>query len=75
MNAREETWQFLVLSALIYLVVLGVTGELHASSRALVFFSALWLVQAGTTLWHAWRRARRVTPARTSESDNIPPAG
>lgn len=72
-NIRKETGTFLVLSALIYSIVLGVTGELHASSRALAFFSTLWVVQAAATLWHAWRRSRGVTSTGMSGADRLPP--
>ena len=57
MAAETNTAKFLVISALIYLAVLGATGELHLSSRALVFFAMLWLVQATAELWQWWRRS------------------
>ena len=76
MNAWNKTEKTLVISALFYLVVLGVTGELHLSSRAFVFFSILWLVQATTALWQAWRHhPQTVTSIGTSATDDIPPAG
>jgi hypothetical protein len=75
MNAWKKTAKPLVLSALFYLVVLGVTGELHRSSRAFVFFSLLWLVQATASLWHAWRHPQGVVAIGTSATSDIPPAG
>jgi hypothetical protein len=75
MNARQTTGKFLVLSALLYLVVLAVTGELHVSSRALAFFATLWLVQAVAALWQAWRHPKGVASTGTSAVDDIPPAG
>ena len=58
MNAFKETWTVLAGTALFYVLVLGVAGELHRSSRALEFFATLWVVQAAATLWRAWRRSR-----------------
>ena len=74
MNAWNKTGKTLVVSALFYLVVLGVTGELHLSSRAFAFFSILWLVQATSALWQAWRHPQSVTSIGTSATDDIPPA-
>jgi hypothetical protein len=75
MNAWKKTGKFLVLSAMSYLVVLGVTGELHVSSRALAFFSTLWFVQAAAALWQAWRHPQGAASTGTSAADDIPPAG
>jgi hypothetical protein len=75
MNARNKTGQFVVLSALIYLAVLGVTGELRLSSKAFAFCATLWLVQTAASLWHAWRHPQGVASIGTSATDDIPPAG
>jgi hypothetical protein len=75
MKARSKTGKFLLLSALIYLAVLGITGELHLSSRAFAFFATLWLVQATASLWQAWRHPQGVASVGTSDTDDIPPAG
>jgi hypothetical protein len=75
MDARNKAGKFVVLSALIYLAVLGVTGELHLSSRALRFFAILWLVQASHALWQAWRHPQSVTSSGTSATGDVPPAG
>ena len=74
MNVRDNPGRFLVLSALIYLAVLGVTGELHLSSKALLFFAILWLVQATATLWHARRHPREMGTGGANGTDDIPPA-
>jgi hypothetical protein len=60
MHGWRKTGTFLVVSALIYLAVLGVTGELRLSSRALAFFSILWVVQVMGALWQSWRHSQRV---------------
>jgi hypothetical protein len=75
MNAPNGTGKFLVVSALIYLAVLGLTGELHLSSRAFAFFATLWLVQASASLWHVWRHPQGVASNDTSVTDDLPPAG
>ncbi len=58
MTASGKAWMHIGLAALVYLAILGATGELHRSSDAFVFFSALWSVQAAGELWRAWRRTR-----------------
>jgi hypothetical protein len=73
MAAGTKTAKFLVVSALIYLAVLGVTGELHPSSRAFAFFSLLWLVQATADLWQ-WRRRPHVVAAVGSNADDDIPS-
>jgi hypothetical protein len=73
MAAGTKTAKFLVVSALLYLAVLGVTGELHLSSRAFVFFSILWLVQATAELWQWWRHSDVVASVSTTTDDEIPP--
>jgi hypothetical protein len=75
MNAWAKSGKFVVLSALAYLVVLGVTGELHVSSKAFAFFAMFWVVQAGASLWQAWRLSRGIAAAGTSGTDESPPAG
>jgi hypothetical protein len=75
MNAWKKTGKFLVLSAMFYSVILGITGELHLSSRALAFFASLWLVQAAAALWQAWRHPQSAASTATSAADDIPPAG
>jgi hypothetical protein len=75
MNVRNKAGKFIVLSALIYLAVLGVTGELHLSSKAFAFFATLWLVQATASLWHARRHPQNVSSIGTTATDDIPPAG
>ena len=55
MSAWNKAGKELAFSALFYLVVLRVTGELHLSSKALQFFAMLWLVQAVAALWRAGR--------------------
>jgi hypothetical protein len=75
MDARNKAAKFVVLSALIYLAVLGITGELHLSSRAFAFFAILWLVQATASVWHSRRHPQGVASIGTSATDDIPPAG
>jgi hypothetical protein len=74
-NARHKAGKFVVLSALVYLAVLGATGELHLSSRAFVFFAILWLAQATASLWRAWRHPQGVASIGADATDDIPPAG
>ena len=75
MDARNKAAKFIVLSGLAYLAVLAVAGELRLSSRALKFFAILWLVQASTALWRAWRHPQSVKSADTSTTGDFPPAG
>jgi hypothetical protein len=55
---RERAWMRVGLYALVYLAVLVVSGELHPSSKAFVFFAIVWSVQAAGEMWQAWRRTR-----------------
>lgn len=71
----KKTGMGIVLSALIYLAVLGVSGEFHLSSRAFKFFAITWLVQSTIMLLQAWGHSRSVTAVGTSAADDIPPAG
>ena len=75
MDARSKAGRFAVLSALGYLAILAVTGELHRSSGALRFFAVGWLLQASHVLWQAWRHPRSVTSAGASGTGDVPPAG
>jgi hypothetical protein len=58
MTALERTSMRVGLSALVYLTVLAISGELHPSSKAFVFFAILWSVQAAGDVWRAWHRTR-----------------
>ena len=68
MSAWKGSGMPILASALIYLIILRVTGELHPSSNALHFFLYLWIVQSAMTLGQAWRqrRAARSTGAAPS---------
>jgi hypothetical protein len=46
MSAWKELGMPILASALIYLIILRVAGELHPSSNALHFFFYLWIVQS-----------------------------
>lgn len=72
MNARIKAGRFVLLSALAYLALLAVTGELHRSSRALRFFALVWFAQAVLALWRAWHQP---TLSDTSVPGDVPPAG
>ncbi len=71
MNYWQKTGRDLVVSALFFVVILRVTGELHPSSPALEFFAILWVVQAVMALLQGWRRPQEAAAggARASERD------
>ena len=60
-------------SALIYVIILRVTGELHPSSNALHFFFYLWIVQSAMTLGQAWRQRRAARSIGTAPPGGLPP--
>ena len=75
MNYWQKTLRDLVVSALLLLVILRVTGELHLSSPALEFFAVLWVAQAVMALVQGWRRPREAASGGKSATDDIAPAG
>ena len=58
MNGFALTRKELAVSAMVYLAVLLLTGEMYWGSEAAFFFGTLWVVQA---VVHLWNTARVVT--------------
>jgi hypothetical protein len=76
MSAWKATGMPILASALIYLIILRATGELHASSNALQFFLSLWIVQSTMTLGQAWYQRRPAPPSiGTAPPGDTPPHG
>ncbi|MDB4914518.1 MAG: hypothetical protein JWM95_2162 [Gemmatimonadetes bacterium] len=75
MDSWKETGMPLLVGALLYLIVLRVTGELHRSSKALEFFAMLWVVQAIMALLQGRRHPPKVPSVGTAPAGDIPPIG
>lgn len=59
MHGWSQSWKFVIASGAVYLAILFATGELRRSSKALVFFLIVWLIQSVAALWRARRERKR----------------
>jgi hypothetical protein len=75
MRVWKEIGMPILASALIYLLILRYTGELHLASNALRFFFSLWIVQSAMTLGQAWRQRRAARSLGTASPSATRPLG